>query len=251
VTGSNALVISQNDPERRRIAEAVQSAGLQVSACAARPDPGATVASARPALLVIDLAGLDSDRIGLLRRLTHEPWRPAVIAIASSDSEIVEALGEGVDVCLGQGAPRDIVAAQALALLRRLNGAGGGERDADVLTAGGLTVDLDRCEASVSGCQLPLTPTEFRLLSALARRPGSVLGCFELLSQCGITPLSDVEARATAKVHVHRIRQKIAAGGGNPRVVRNVRSFGYLLERRQSGLNLPSEDEPETDVATA
>jgi DNA-binding response OmpR family regulator len=250
VTGSNALVISQGEPERRRLVEAVQSAGLQVVACSARPDPGATVAAARPALLVIDLAGLDSDRLGLLRRLTHEPWRPAVIAIASSEDETVEALAEGVDVCLGQGAGRDVVAAQALALLRRLNG-GGGARGAGVLSAGGVTVDLDRCEASVDGCQLPLTPTEFRLLSALARRPGSVLGCFELLSQCGISPLSDVEARATAKVHVHRIRQKIAAGGGNPTVVRNVRSFGYVLDRRQNPLGLASEGPSAESVATA
>jgi two-component system response regulator PrrA len=228
----DALVISRSDFERRRLVDALEGAGLEGEACATGPDCLLRLEAKESALVVVDLDGLESDTLALLRRLIHQPWQPVVIAVAASERESIEALLEGVDVCLDRHAGSGLIAAQAHALLRRR------QRDGDVgpvVCAGGLKIDLGRCEASADDRPIPLTPTEFRLLAALAGRPGEVVGSLKLLSECAITPLSEAEARATAKVHIHRIRQKIAACGGNPAVVRNVRSFGYMLERRTSG----------------
>lgn len=230
----NALVISRGDGERRRLAEALEGAGLEVEACAADEDCLVKLEATRPALIVIDLERLDSETLALLRRLTHQPWRPVVTATVGSERESIEALLEGVDVCLSRRAGGGLVAAQAHALLRRGQRNGDLESGPGVLHAGGLKIDLDRFEVMVDGRTIPLTPTELRLVAALASRPGRVVGALQLLSECAITPLSESEARATAKVHIHRIRQKIAACGGNPSVVRNVRSFGYMLERRSA-----------------
>ena len=231
----DALVISRNDVEARRLVDALEGAGLQGEACAAGPDSFLKLEAIEPALLVVDLDGLENDRFALLRRLTHQPWRPVVIAVASSERESIEALLEGVDACLNRRVGSGLIAAQAHALLRRRQRDGDIDRGPAILHAGGLKIDLERCEVSADGRLIPLTPTEFRLLAALARRPGRVVGSLHLLSECAITPLSEVEARATAKVHIHRIRQKIAACGANPAMVRNVRSFGYMLERRTVG----------------
>jgi DNA-binding response OmpR family regulator len=229
----DALVISRSDFERRRLVDALEGAGLEGEACATGPDCLLRLEAKESALVVVDLDGLDSDTLALLRRLIHQPWRPVVIAVATSERESIEALLEGVDVCLDRHAGSGLIAAQAHALLRRR------QRDGDlgavVVSAGGLKIDLARCEASADDRPIPLTPTEFRLLAALAGRPGEVVGSLKLLSECAITPLSGAEARATAKVHIHRVRQKIAACGGDPAVVRNVRSFGYMLERRTTG----------------
>jgi two-component system response regulator RegX3 len=230
----DALVISRNDLERRRLVEALEGAGLQGEAYAAGPECLLRLEATKPDLLVVDIDAPETDRFDLVRRLTHQPWRPLVIAVASSERECIEALLEGVDVCVSRRTGAGLIAAQAHALLRRR------QRDGDVgqgpsfLYAGGLRVDLERCEVSVDGRLIPFTPTEFRLVASLARRPGRVVGSLQLLSECGITPLSEAEARATAKVHIHRIRQKIGASRGSPSAIRNVRAFGYMLERRRA-----------------
>lgn len=239
----DALVISRSDFERRRLVDALEGAGLEGETCATGPDCLLRLEATEPGLVVVDLDGLESDTLALLRGLTHRAWRPLVIAVATSERESIEALLEGVDVCLDRRAGSGLIAAQAHALLRRR------QRDGDhgpaAVYAGGLKIDLERCEVSAGDRTIPVTPTEFRLLAALAGRPGKVVGSLKLLSECAITPLSEAEARATAKVHIHRIRQKIAACGGDPAVVRNVRSFGYMLERRQTGQRHEARSAPE------
>lgn len=241
----DALVISRSELERRRLVDALEGAGLEGQACAPGADCLARLEATEAALLVVDIDGLENSRLALLRRLTHQPWRPLIIAVASSEQEGIEALLEGVDVCLNRRVGSGLIAAQAHALLRRRQREGGADRAPAVLLAGGLKVNLERCEVSVEGRHIPLTPTEFRLLAALARRPGTVVGAPQLLAECAITPLSEAEARATAKVHIHRVRQKIAACGGDPAVVRNVRSFGYMLERRRTGRKAGAVDTPD------
>ncbi len=241
----DALVISKSELERRRLVDALEGAGLEGQACAPGPDCLLRLEATEPLLLVVDVDGLENDKFAILRRLTHQPWRPLVIAVASSEQESIEALLEGVDVCLNRHVGAGLIAAQAHALLRRRQRDGDIDRGPAVLCAGGLRVDLERCEVSAEGRHIPLTPTEFRLLAALARRPGTVVGAPQLLAECAITPLSEAEARATAKVHIHRIRQKIGACGGDPAVVRNVRSFGYMLERRRTGRKVGAVDTPD------
>jgi DNA-binding winged helix-turn-helix (wHTH) protein len=44
--------------------------------------------------------------------------------------------------------------------------------------------------------------------------------------------LPEPEAMDLLKVHVYRLRRKLGQGGADPWVLRNVRGFGYMLERR-------------------
>jgi DNA-binding winged helix-turn-helix (wHTH) protein len=42
------------------------------------------------------------------------------------------------------------------------------------------------------------------------------------------------------KVHVYRLRRKLGQGGADPWVLRNVRGFGYMLERRAAAKPAPA-----------
>jgi DNA-binding response OmpR family regulator len=76
-----------------------------------------------------------------------------------------------------------------------------------------------------------LTPTEFRLLASLARRPGQVIGPSELMRLAQGYEVPEREAQEIVKVHVRHLRHKIEPHIEQPRYVLTVRGMGYMLNR--------------------
>ena len=108
------------------------------------------------------------------------------------------------------------------ALLRRAAPAGSKQTAASV---GRLRVDPKTHVASVEGESLDLTPTEFRLLTALVTRPGEVLERRALL-RAGWPEERDPDPE-WLKAHLARLRSKLDAAGAP--TLANVRGVGYRL----------------------
>ena len=119
--------------------------------------------------------------------------------------------------------PREVVA-RVQALLRR---AGAPPREPEAPTrAGGLEVDHFKREARVEGRPVALTPTEFRLLEALARAPGRTFTRDELVARA-FGPDYDGLDR-TVDTHVTNLRRKLERSGCPP-IVATVHGVGYRL----------------------
>lgn len=108
------------------------------------------------------------------------------------------------------------------ALLRRASPAARAQTAASI---GRLRVDPKTHVASVDGGALDLTPTEFRLLAALAARPGEVLERRALL-RAGWPEERDPDPE-WLKAHLARLRSKLDAAGAP--TLANVRGVGYRL----------------------
>ncbi len=78
------------------------------------------------------------------------------------------------------------------------------------------------------GTRLDLTPTEFRLLQALARRPGRVLSSGNLLDAVPDRD-RDVFDRSIDS-HIKNLRRKLAAVGGEHSVISSIYGVGYRLD---------------------
>lgn len=90
-----------------------------------------------------------------------------------------------------------------------------------------ITIDLARRRVTRGGQPVHLTPTEFRLLAALAEQPGHTLSPKELLARVwGSEYGDDVE---NVKRYIHYLRQKLEADVEHPRLILNERGFGYYL----------------------
>jgi two-component system response regulator MtrA len=100
----------------------------------------------------------------------------------------------------------------------------------EVLRVGELVIEAAGFRATRHGADLQLTATEFRLLLELARRPGQVF-TRELLLELvwGYDYLGDSRL---VDIAVQRLRAKIEAEPGSPRLIATVRGVGYRLERR-------------------
>ena len=88
-----------------------------------------------------------------------------------------------------------------------------------------VLLDLPRMEARISGRRIELTPTEFQLLAALARRPGRVFTRSQLLDAIHGVAFESYERAIDA--HVKNLRRKIEPDPRSPRYLLTVFGVGY------------------------
>jgi DNA-binding response OmpR family regulator len=199
--------------------------------CQYSADTVQNIATQRPSLVVADFSRLPGEGEMFCHQVTRLFPTPLLLAIVQPEVEAaVAALEQGAAACLKRPVePRQlaaqITALQRLALTRN--------QDQDtVVEVGALRIDSGRRQVFAGGRALPLTPTEFRILSCLARTPGRVVPPADVMRECVGLSLSEREAAELLKVHVYRLRRKLRASGAPDEALRSARGFGYLLERR-------------------
>jgi two-component system response regulator BaeR len=181
----------------------------------------AHVRRAMPDLIVLDLALPGLDGIALCREIRGFSDVPIVMATARVE-EIDRLLGLEIgadDYLCKPFSPRELVA-RVRAILRR-------QRRPD---AGTGQIEIDEAARSVrlAGHVLPLTPTEYALFVALARRPGAIFPRAQLLDLVRGDSL-EVTDRAIDS-HVKNLRRKIAVVLPDADVVQSVYGVGYRVE---------------------
>lgn len=176
-----------------------------------------------PDLVILDrrLPRLDGDEV--CRRIRATSDTPILMLTGEKGSaERAKLLEVGADDYLEKPFDRRELIARVRALLRRSRGA---KRATGPVEIGDLTVDPRTHSATVEGRALALTPTEFRLLSALAARAGEVVERRALLRAAW--PDERDPDPEWLKAHLARLRSKLEEARGPVPV--NVRGVGYRL----------------------
>jgi two-component system response regulator RegX3 len=100
--------------------------------------------------------------------------------------------------------------------------------DGGVITAGPVTIDVDRHAVSIGGENISLPLKEFELLEFLVRNSGRVLTRTQLIDRVwGSDYFGDTK---TLDVHVKRLRAKIEKDPANPTYIQTIRGLGYKFE---------------------
>jgi two-component system response regulator MtrA len=95
----------------------------------------------------------------------------------------------------------------------------------ETLHIGDVTIDVAGHVVSRDEAPIALTPLEFDLLAALARKPGQVFTREQLLEQVwGYRHAADTRL---VNVHVQRLRAKVEKDPERPELVLTVRGVGY------------------------
>jgi DNA-binding response OmpR family regulator len=184
-------------------------------------------AAARADAIVSDVNMPHVDGFSLCRTLRAANDPVPIVLLTSRDSEIDEALGLelGADDYVAKPFSTRVLLARVAALLRRDSLRASRAEAASEMVRGALRLDADRLEARWAGTLLTLTVTEFRLLEALARRPGIVLSRGQLLDQLRGDG-SVVEARIV-DTYVRRLRRKLEAIDARFAAIETVVGAGY------------------------
>jgi len=178
----------------------------------------------RPDLVLLDLMLPGMNGIDVCRVLRADSGVPIVMLTAKTDTiDVVEGLEAGADDYVAKPFKAKELVARIKTRLRRMPAAE--ESDAETLRIGDLSISVDGHSVKRDGQQIQLTPLEFDLLLALARRPWQVFSREVLLEQVwGYRHAADTRL---VNVHVQRLRSKIERDPEHPEIVVTVRGIGY------------------------
>ena len=226
------LVVDDELKIARLIRDYLEQAGFVVATAA---DGNSAIASARqlkPDLIVLDLGLPNVDGLDVIRALRMGSNVPVVVVTARADeADRVVGLELGADDYIVKPfSPKELVA-RVRAVLRRSDTARLG---AEVIRAGGITLDVPRREVRTDGKAIELTATEFDLLHALARQPGRVFTRGQLLEAIH-GPVFESHRRGfesyerAIDAHVKNIRRKLEPEPQRPRYLLTVHGVGYKV----------------------
>jgi two-component system, OmpR family, phosphate regulon response regulator PhoB len=182
--------------------------------------------SSKPDLVLLDLMlpGMMGTEVCRLLKSSEETAGIPVIMLTAKGEEIDRVVGFEVgadDYVTKPFSIRELML-RVRAVLRRT-----GEQTprGALITLGSMVIDTEGHTVTVSGEDVPLTSTEYKLLTMLAQRAGRVQSRETLLqSVWGYNYFGDTR---TVDTHVTRLRTKLGPAG---EMIRTVRGFGYKIE---------------------
>ena len=178
-----------------------------------------------PDLLIIDMMMPRMDGLSLAREIKSRADLPIIVlsAIDAGDSK-ADLLEEVAEDYVTKPYHYPELRARINRILRRL----GDKVPRQSLALGpSLTLDLHRRQATVGGETVQLTPTESRLLYALAANLGQTVSTEALLSR-GWADTEDADP-SYVWVTMRRLRQKVELDPNRPIHLQTVRGVGYRL----------------------
>lgn len=180
------------------------------------------VRSHAPDAVLLDLMLPGKDGLSICRELRAFSIVPILIVTARVE-EIDRLLGLELgadDYICKPYSPREVVA-RVKAVMRRAQFTLTGE-------TAPLQLDEERLEARLSGTLLPLTPVEFRLLSALQQRPGRVMSRTQLMDALYLD--HRVVSDRTVDSHIKNLRRKITDIAPELDPIVSIYGVGYKLD---------------------
>ncbi|HEX2289120.1 MAG TPA: response regulator transcription factor, partial [Pseudonocardiaceae bacterium] len=217
-------VVDDEPGVRRALERGLRAEGMQVITATDGPSGlrAALTGSFDAVLLDIMLPGLSGYRV--LERLRAAGVATPVLLVSAKDGEIDQAdgLDLGADGYLVKPFSFVVLVAQLRAVLRRH----ADQRRETVVTLGDLVIDPARRRVTWAGQPVALSPREFAVLAALARRAGSVMSKDELLH--AVWGDEHAASRNAVEVYVGYLRRKLD-GVGAGAVLQTVRGHGYAV----------------------
>jgi DNA-binding response OmpR family regulator len=215
------ILLVEDDPKTRTtVALYLEREGYEVATAADGVEALERARQREPHLVVLDLMLPRLDGLAVCREL-RENGTPAIIMVTarSTEEDKLTGLDLGADDYVTKPfSPRELMA-RVRAVLRRAS-------EDDVIEAAGITLDRTRREVRVGETPVAVTPTEYRLLDALARAGGRSFTRQELVERALGEEYDGLDR--TVDVHIMNLRRKLGDAG---KAIVTVFGVGYKFAR--------------------
>lgn len=183
-------------------------------------DAQAHITTSSPAAVVLDINLPDGEGFALLEALRGNDIQIPVIIMTARGGldDRLRGLNGGADDYIAKPFEVPELVARIHAVVRRSAGHASAQWE-----VGGLRIDTDGQMVWVEGAPIDLTPTEFKLVVALARNAGRIVGREELISR--VWGGSGDGSDAALDYQIHGVRRKL----GSSRITTR-RGRGFRLE---------------------
>ncbi|MFM0366270.1 response regulator [Paraburkholderia sediminicola] len=220
------VVIDADKAIRRFIRTSLEAAGMSVFDAQTGAQGLAQAATRLADLVIIDLSLPDMDGIEVIRELRGWSAMPVIVLSARSrEEDKVAALDAGADDYLTKPFGLPELGARIRAHLRRQ--ANGDRVGVPQVQFGLVTIDLGERRVVRGSRIVHLSPTEYRLLSALVRHPGRVLTHEQLLGEVW-GPLQ-TDNHHYLRIYMGHLRHKLERDPAHPEHIVTEAGVGYRL----------------------
>ena len=221
------ILLVEDDPSIREITRiGLEQAGFRVDTAEDGRAGLVAFRRRRPDLVVLDIMLPLVDGLEVTRAIRAESSVPVVMLTARAEMvDVVVGLESGADDYVTKPFEMPVLVARVRAALRRAHQL----EPAETVTLGRRPIDVLGHRVSRDDEEIALTPTEFRLLVELARRPGQVFTRELLLER--VWDIGYLGDSRLVDVAVQRLRAKLEVEPGSAPVIETVRGVGYRAAR--------------------
>ena len=230
MTRQSVLVVEDEEDIMEVIRFNLEKEGYEVNQALSGEKALQVIENNLPSLVLLDLMlpginGLDLCRI--FKQNDRTKAIPVIMLTAKSeDADIVAGLEMGAeDYITKPFSPRVLVARVRTILRRRESGV---KDDSSVIQVEGMQIHPGRHEVTMGDNVVDLTPSEFRILHYLARRPGWVYSRDQIID--AIRGHGYVVTDRAIDVQVVGLRKKLGDYG---KLIETVRGIGYRFRDRR------------------
>jgi two-component system OmpR family response regulator len=216
------LILEDDLALRESLVRSLRAAGFAVTGVASGSEALSRAEGDAPDALVIDIGLPDADGRDVCQALRARGVNCPVLFLSARDSltDRLSGFSAGGDDYVTKPFDVDEVVARLHALLKRAKAERAEPAD------GTLRLDPVELSVSVDGQSQTLTPTEFRLLAALASRPGRAVDRRRLVQAAW--PHGAIVHENTLDVYIARLRRKLAKLDPAP-AIKTQHGVGYRL----------------------
>ncbi|HVZ79763.1 MAG TPA: response regulator [bacterium] len=221
------LIIEDEAPIRRFLRLSLEDRDFRLVESSTGEEGLALASSHNPEVILLDLGLPDMDGLEVIQRT--RAWTPVPIIVLSArdkEQDKIKALESGADDYLTKPFSVGELTARIKVALRHSNRTGGAS-PSGLYQNGVLKVDLENRQVFLDGKEVHLTPTEYKLLAILARRPGKLVTRWELLRD--VWGPAGGDSGHYLRIYVHQLRQKLEENPAQPRYLITEAGIGYRL----------------------
>jgi DNA-binding response OmpR family regulator len=218
---SLVAIVEDDVALRDQLRRGLEAEGFEVLAVGTGAELLERVKGRRPDVVAIDIGLPDADGRDVCQALRAAGVDAPVLFLTARAalSDRISGFHMGGDDYLVKPFAFDELVVRLRALTRR----GGAEQPE---MSPGMRLDPGTHAVHVDGDEVALTPTEFRIVAAMAARPGEVIRRSEIVNAAW--PTGGMVSDNTLDSYIARIRRKLRTNGSNP--IATVHGVGYRLE---------------------
>jgi two-component system, OmpR family, KDP operon response regulator KdpE len=219
------ILVVDDEPQILRAIRTILTANQFKVTVASTGNDALTLAAAQPPdVIILDLSLPDMDGLKVCEELRQWTQVPIIIlSVRDSERDKVKALDRGADDYLTKPFGIEELLARIRVALKHSAQAQGIQQT--IISAGSLMIDLSRHMITLSGKEVKLTATEFKLMAYLANNADRVLTHQAILTHVWGSP--DADHTEYLRVYIGQLRKKLEENPDSPRYFITEPGVGY------------------------
>lgn len=231
MTNKPRILLIVEEPKTRKYLKRVLTRNGFSCLIALNSAQGIALASSKqPQLILIDFGLPHIDGLRVTKRIRENSDVPIIVLSGSAtETHKICVLDAGADGYLTKPfGENELIARLHVALRRTQNIFFQSVRNKEsVLSLKGLSVNLSTQQVFMNEREISLSPTEYRLLTALLRNDGNAVSYDQLVREITVGYISD--APAYLRVYVMKLRKKLELSPAEPQLLISVPGYGFRL----------------------